>query len=1630
MADEPDVPEAYDHDVDPDLALSKPRGLARIKMVRNIADSLIKRSKLEISSLHISQPEGKSLAARGKIRLSHLGTGPLPLVGLQVKFKDPHSVSLHWPQVKNGDRRQISSSSQSITSSLGSNPALGPYVKVYIEPLSLEPSSPGSALSDVEMRIMVDDERRSAFVDFVRHMVRSDPQKGTKILLKASGVQVKAFGVRFGGLHLEKEVTVGGLGCLGGAIIFSDDSSSLSQKLSGPSMEKESSISSNPLESGGSIRKRLTLKNSFIGRKLSTNSIPQSSTQNSAVNFKTGSLSKTARKLEINDLDIVGGDPVYGIKVSSNVVIENPARSPELIVEPGELRFALCIYDEDAAKTHDAPTGPDALSPGLIRIGTITLAAACLRPGPNKLNATGYIKLPPLPKNDAVNEPTSYEMCAYIAGKGLIAKLMQNEKIDACAVATHHQDNDPFSGISPVGWLAEAFEGTRIDARIPPLGDRVRLLDGAELRVEGGDANSIRSGSPNVPVSPPLSTTRDLQGSVARASLRNSFGADIEVHNLSVKACTSPLVDDEGNTEVLELGNVTSSCETWNGLLLRKGCPTHVSLPMEINPDPKVLIEILRKSARSRQLDLGYPLTELLEDLRTAHWTEAGFAVPPRSRPSSSHGTSRGTSIDKGSNPSESIRKSSSRKNLNEDKASQDLAGTLAKALANMRVTAFVHADASIGGFRVPGGLTFEQRNLPIALSTATAAALLPLVGKPFVKALIDRAEIEVHAIDVLRMNDRGIEANVALQLVNFGPLSAQVLFENGLQLREVLSPPEAISANANSEDGVTPNVGRVLAVIYFDDILDVVAGDDEPVGIGARIVPCSGPESREKFGLFVSQLLKFDDVTYDALADPISITAGGVHFQASLQKAITLEGLGGFSDLRLDNIQILGEASAPAQGVSLSVAAPASTQKPTAIEFSASTRIRNKGSMYLRLSKLEVALALDGIEIGQASLDAVDLRPRRSVSLKAIGKLYAPPPRNVQAHRIALEKLSFLIERLLSGQEIHVQVLGRRAWVAHADDSVAHPSSVHTTMPRRSSSIPVSLAWLDEALRSFETKATIHWKGGVQLITDIDVRHVDVVFAARKDMQLKIDEIKATYTVPFPITFELQKIEANIEIVHNQHTIATCSATQKVQNTAEVEGKRNDENSQENKPVLPLIAHNTSHRPLSSASSTFSVPRSPTANQNKNAIPQNAPNLVGTVKLCLESFKLQEQLDENIHSSPLGKMIAHILDVGPEGSDQISLHGTAHASVKTALGILHISVPLGVGHKLEISGLDGLRSSPLRYDSMEVTSANPKYLQIKLNVHSHNPSSSLTICVPDSSLTLAAYYNNAFVGDIILGADGKGITLSPGHVNLPNTEFHFRPTSSSEANARPFVSRLFSGQSATLSVRGHKRSSINSALAQALTIVNVPIEVQPLGHGDLISRIRAQLGINVVTSNSIDAVYVLNNPLNLPIDILHLEVKATYRSKPFGTASKTYSKEGRPVKGTMTGTEGEAKNDSGPNSGTASGADTPSAVKNILSSQRSSKGSSPRSSTTPERLTIPPGVKNFEGAIVVKLGQPLDQLILAFLHERGSIALDVELSIRMDIDGFVLPAFDYTQEGVPLDISGLQGIARILRLV
>ncbi len=104
------------------------------------------------------------------------------------------------------------------------------------------------------------------------------------------------------------------------------------------------------------------------------------------------------------------------------------------------------------------------------------------------------------------------------------------------------------------------------------------------------------------------------------------------------------------------------------------------------------------------------------------------------------------------------------------------------------------------------------------------------------------------------------------------------------------------------------------------------------------------------------------------------------------------------------------------------------------------------------------------------------------------------------------------------------------------------------------------------------------------------------------------------------------------------------------------------------------------------------------------------------------------------------------------------------------------------------------------------------------------------------------------------------------------------------------------------------------------------------------------------MTAASVDAEFVVNNPLGVPFDLCAMSFMASYKGQPFGSCTVTYEAE-HPLR-------------------------VPAGSVKQPGQQRSSP-------------------------VTVTLAQPLESMVGAFLKSKGTIMLDLEVAARVEIQWF-----------------------------
>ncbi|GAC94714.1 hypothetical protein PHSY_002287 [Pseudozyma hubeiensis SY62] len=1137
-------------------------------------------------------------------------------------------------------------------------------------------------------------------------------------------------------------------------------------------------------------------------------------------------------------------------------------------------------------------------------IGHVILPDLLLKPGSSSVVIRGNVLV--APQDDS----------ARTAGITLIRFLLENRSISVNVVGSDTSSDIP--------WVAALFKNVRISALLPALGISSKLLDGASLvpAEEMGPAPQSQL--------------------CARATLRNQLGPPLHIHSLKVRAFqdvpepTSKIPSAAASDiEPIHLGDISTPPD-WPVLTLSSDNPVHASLPFSLSGGGASYVRILQTEAKRKGIQLNRQLVAALRLMPTSDGQQMAASEALQS-------PSRGKE---------------------EQNEALDLPNVVASALSSLKVSAHVSANVSIGDFRIPGEIEFVQNQLPIAITVKTARTILPTVGAPLVDALIDQARVSITRLKILDMDEKGLNIEADIGLVDFGPLDVEIHFDQGLDI--------VPRTDVHSEETVDS-----IARIVFAEPVRGVAGSEELLKTRLRILPTVGPKSVAKFATFVSQLVQADELPIRISSDACRVVAGGAEFPAVLTKAVSLPGLGGLTGMTLNGLDIYDEVAAPAgpgRGRALSSSSSSSggssylVGKEKAFRMRTRVRIPHKGLLAVALAKIEAGVVFEGVQIGIISAeDIVFSLNAADVEFEANGYIFVgsesiKEKQPVAEYRIAaLQTFGKLATALLSGTPAELTVTGYRAFAMGevqlgslsrnqmpsqllsrpSASSMRRASSTstqkqETKLPRAGSLKTSSSAtftqrqvpWLDQAFQQVSIK-TVLQQSVHPVIKDMQIEKIFASFRRQEAMQAEIDKLAFHIEVPLSVRFEVISIQADIEVHYDGYG---CVGTGKI-----------DANVQS---CTPMEASN--------------------GDGGDDAVGRSSC----LVRLAPGSFKLVTPPTEG-----LAQLVAHIAD--SEQTNKISIRGKARARVEVALGEIFVDVDLGKQpHVLHMDGVRGLRSSPVQYTNLQVVEASSDFLKIVFSLYLNNPSKTLQVALPDTDLTMAAFYKGSYVGRAHIP---KGFKLESGPVAVHDIHFRYCPPPEVEKEVRDIPANLLSGRTTTLEIRGDDESSEIPMLIPALKNIHLSFDLKPMMDRTLIDSISITLGVSALTSASVDAEFVVNNPLGVPFDLVAMSFMASYQGQPFGSCTITYASE-HPLR-------------------------VPAGSVKQPGQQRSSP-------------------------VTVTLAQPLESMVGAFLKSKGQIMLDLEVAARVEIQGFKIPNFNYRQPSLPLSIKGLDGISKWMKFL
>ncbi|KAE8213204.1 hypothetical protein CF327_g3253 [Tilletia walkeri] len=1362
-------------------------------------------------------------------------------------------------------------------------------IKAHLEPIKLSPM-PGD--TQARIRIEATGPELACITALVNKVVRTHGP--CKLILKAECVMIKAYGLRMPAKGFEKDVQFDGLSHLANILRY-DRWYPLpgSNYSSGPRFDLKAHDGRSPI--------------SKSSQHLQAGIVLDRST-------KTAGPSPHINL--IRDLVIISGSQERGIEVTAKINLPNPAN---ITVDLAALEFDLCVYSDTLPDEGNTPSrsgnSPASVSVSdnneriLIPIGVIQLEPTRLRPGDNFVQGVGRLIIPNPPPG---THPNSNLATILRASKYFLAGLIENREmkvaVAAPGTATISPVLDPLRPLVAASasrricqfpWLSEALEGIVIDAIILPMGERVRLLDGAEFRFEVPPGQSIVSGPP-------------VPRPVARTSLRHGLGIPIRLFSMKVDCIVDLPVETLRGTGKSSSASSSSTTggERQNGhsprsgglpfpsgveslriavaesvpgsepiLIPGTGESLHQTLPVTVNPDTKTLLKILRGHAALRNVALGRTLLAVLETFET------GVAsVPPEKPPS-------------------------------ESDPWDDLSSLTAKVLEGLRVRAIIEVDAAFGDFHIPGLFQFQVRDLPIVISAQTASSLIPHISPPVVADIMERMTLHLDNFMVNELSVHGIHAQCDVRLLNFGPMRSEVRFREGLELMLMV-------------DGRWTRCGTVLIA----DMVTVNPYAVKSVQSDVFVVPLAGQAGGEAFAKFVQALVQEQSFSVFLSANQFSVRTGGMNFLTPIHKAIALEGMNGLRGLTVDDILILGEVPSPA-------GANYNPDLKDALRIKFRLNIPNQSSINLALARITLYMMFEGVCVGDLEVDEIQLKGKHVTHADGLGTIYIGADDQHETRKVVvLEKIGRLFSLLVAGKPIEMEVRGRRSW-AYAPGmnkaAAGNGSAGAGAGPARQVRQSQRIAWLDSAVRTVCLPVQIALPEPLLIVRQIDIGDVTASFTDGEMPTLAIKDITALYELPYMITLRVMSLSLDLELLYRGVVLGTA---------------KTDESDATDSEQWKFPARG------------------------------NTPAGVGgKIKMNLDTFVLRPGVDLDA----LAEAIAIVAD--EDEATHLQVRGLARVRAQTALGPVLADIQLGEEHTVSIRGLKGLRTQPLQHDKLQIDAADDQYINLRFDLLLHNPSPKVAIHVLNSEVSFAAYFKNHYVGRAIIR---KELLLQTGDCRSNDVEFHYQPAPEVAKLVSALPSNLMSGRTTELWIQGDRYSTTIPTLLKALQRIRVPFLLKPIINRTLIDSIATRLSLGMLTSQSCMVEFVVNNPMGVAIDVMDLKFRATHRGEAFATCSTSFRK-------TADVANGERVN------------------------------------TT---LSVPPGRAPGEVGqqtsplVEAQMAKRIDKILGTLVAEKGLLYLDIDLEAHIELrsmDG--VSAYQvylsYSQSKLPLKIRGLPGL-------
>ncbi|KAI7859248.1 hypothetical protein BDC45DRAFT_553635 [Circinella umbellata] len=291
------------------------------------------------------------------------------------------------------------------------------------------------------------------------------------------------------------------------------------------------------------------------------------------------------------------------------------------------------------------------------------------------------------------------------------------------------------------------------------------------------------------------------------------------------------------------------------------------------------------------------------------------------------------------------------------------------------------------------------------------------------------------------------------------------------------------------------------INVYYNDTLLGNITLPDSKIAGGKGTLKADTPfliQNTTFFAAFAKEMLANDEFKWK-LKGKIDITALTRTATVSLDKEVTIPGMGGFPEVSIQSFQLPGDD--PNGGIKVELGTILTSPSPVGVQ----------------LGTIKMAIGYEGVDLGEVSADDITLvKGNNSILLKGTLKPQSDPTN--------LEKVGVLFSNYVSGKMSQTSAVG----VSAAPDGTN------------------SIGWLSEGFQSVRLNVGLGVDKPLEIIKSVNMGYLDLSFSPDTPYApvLSAPQINAGFEIPFGFSLDITEVKQDLQMANKETgSFATISA-------------------------------------------------------------------------------------------------------------------------------------------------------------------------------------------------------------------------------------------------------------------------------------------------------------------------------------------------------------------------------------------------------------------------------------------------------------------------------------------------------